>query len=530
MKVSRREFLRVCAAAGSASLSAQAMAELAPVAGRKYHLSISSEALQADPELLELARRAGVTEVWLTGFLYGHWHYRLEKIQLWRQRIERQGMAAHLINLPLGHPGDSLGAMSGSVPLTPPRHWKLGVRPDGKTYAGTSLHCPATKENCEAMRQIQVAGVRSVFLDDDFRLARGPGVIGGCFCEEHKKEFLRHAGYAEAQWRDLLEAVAHRQLTPVLRVWVEFGCDQLTACFRAQQKAAPRVQLGNMIMYLGAEKAGLRLKDYRDVPFRVGELMFNDRSFAPVKGKTNELFSSLFHRRFARPELAYSETTAYPANRLSAKNMAAKLCISTISDVRNTMFMSGLTAFPREHWQTLGPAMRRHVDLHRRVAGHAARGPLKHFWGEASRYAGDDNPYSLFLALGIPFEVTSEPAADGFTFLSDADALNTGSCASPGTVFVARTEPSPPANYRAVPESLAELWALKREILSHLDKVPYVEGELPVVCAWYPTARAVLLWNLGEKREDLNFCYGGLRRTISVDGLDVMLVEGIGGA
>jgi len=112
-----------------------------------------------------------------------------------------------------------------------------------------------------------------------------------------------------------------------------------------------------MVMYLGAEKAGIRLADYRDVPFRVGELMFDDGSFGLVKGKTNELFSSLFHRRFARPELAYSETTAYPANRLSAENMAAKLAVSTLSDVRNTMYMSGLTAFPREHWHTLVPKL-----------------------------------------------------------------------------------------------------------------------------------------------------------------------------
>ena len=34
-----------------------------------------------------------------------------------------------------------------------------------------------------------------------------------------------------------------------------------------------------------------------------------------------------------RPNPAYSETTAFPANRLSAQNMAAKLAVSTISDV-----------------------------------------------------------------------------------------------------------------------------------------------------------------------------------------------------
>ncbi len=280
-------------------------------------------------------------------------------------------------------------------------------------------------------------------------------------------------------------------------------------------------------MYLGAEKAGIRLADYRDAPFRVGELMFDDRSFAPIKGKTNELFSSLFHRRFARPELAYSETTAFPANRLSANNMAAKLAVSTISDVRNTMFMSGSTAFPREHWQTLGPAMKRHAAWHGRIAGHVARGPLKHFWGEAARYVGDDNPYSLFLALGIPFEVTAEPAADGFTFLSDADARAAGSLRSPGTVFVTRLSSGSPGGMRVVPESLDKLMELKRELLPQLEKAPYVEGESPVVCAWYPTAGGVLLWNLSERREDLTLRYRGSRRAIGVDALDVAWIGGI---
>jgi hypothetical protein len=433
-----------------------------------------------------------------------------------------------VINVPLGHPGDALGSMSGNVPLTPPRRWKLAHRPDGSNYAGTSLHPPAAEENCAAMRQIQAAGVKRVFLDDDFRLAQSPGVIGGCFCPEHKAAFLRRTGCGETQWRDLLEAVARRNFSPVLRTWVEFTCDQLTECFRAQQKAAPAVQLGNMVMYLGAEKAGIRLADYRDVPFRVCELMFDDGSFGPLKGKTNELFSSLFHRRFARPELAYSETTAYPANRLTAGNMAAKLAVSTISDVRNTMYMSGLTPFPREHWQVLGPAMKRHAEMHRRIAGHRPRGPLKHFWGEASRYSGDDNPYSLFLALGVPFEVTDKAAGDGFTFLSDADARDAAGARSPGTAFVARPQPGLPGSLRGVPESLPELFALKREILSQLAPTPYVEGEIPAVCAWYPTARTVLLWNLTERRQDLSVRQRGSRRTISVDGLDLAFLEGIG--
>ena len=317
-------------------------------------------------------------------------------------------------------------------------------------------------------------------------------------------------------------------MTAVLRDWVEFTCDQLTGCFRAQQRAAPGVRLGNMVMYLGAEKAGIRLTDYQEVPFRVGELMFDDASFAPVKGKTNELFSSLFHRRFTRPELAYSETTAFPAHSLSARNMAAKLAVSTLSDVRNTMYMSGITAFPRTHWQTLGSMMKRHAEFHRRVAGHVPRGPFKHFWGEASRYVGDDNPFSLFLALGVPFEVTSAPARDGFTFLSESDSRALNNLGSSGTVFVSRPRAGLPTQVRTVQESLPELFAWKREILPQLNKVPYVEGDVPVVCAWYPTARVVLLWNLTERPEDLVLHHGDSRRRIRVEGLDLSLIDDVG--
>ena len=149
--------------------------------------------------------------------------------------------------------------------------------------------------------------------------------------------------------------------------------------------------------------------------------MFSDASFAPVKGKTDELFSVLFHRRFARPDLAYSETTAYPANALSATNMAAKLVISTIADVRHTMFMSGLTPFPREHWAVLGPAMRTQARLHehwpvigragrsnttgvRRSAGWATTSPSASGWRRRAVRGGRRRP------------------REGCVFLSDFDA------------------------------------------------------------------------------------------------------------
>ena len=143
----------------------------------------------------------------------------------------------------------------------------------------------------------------------------------------------------------------------------------------------------------------------------------------PSKSKTDELFSALFHRRFVAPELAYSETTAYPADQLSASQPGRQTGYIHASPMCGTrMFMSGVTPFPKAHWATLASVDETQAGYHRVLAGHKLRGPFKHYWGEASRLCGDDRPFSLFMAAGIPFEVSDNPARDGWTFLSDADA------------------------------------------------------------------------------------------------------------
>lgn len=490
----------------------------------RYHLSLSPDALRNEPMLPYILRDAGITDVWLTGFLYGYRYYPLQQTQQLAQQLRDVGLMPHLINVPLGHPGDSLGAHDGDLPLTPPPHWQLATDVNGNTFAGTSLHAPATEENAQFLRDAASVGVDKIFLDDDFRLARSPGIIGGCFCPAHREQFLRQHGYPESTWDELLEAVRTRTLCPVLEAWVNFCCDELTASFRAQQAAAPAIELGPMVMFLGAEKAGIRLTDYAQVPVRVGEGMFDDESFSQVKCKTDELFSALFHRRFVQPDLAYSETTAFPADRLSARNMAAKLAIPLISDVRNVMFMSGLTAFPVTHWDTLAPAMRTQNRIHVTIAGHTPRGPFKHYWGKGSRYVGDDRPYSLFLALGIPFEVTDN-IRDGWVFMADADVRDART-ASAGAQLVSRPDVAI-GTMHTFPETLTALFALKHELLPTLHDVPVVLEDIPAVCAWYPTAHAALIWNLTEQRETLTVRYHGSQHPITLNGLEFSLLENL---
>ncbi len=495
---------------------------------RRYHVCLARTVCEADPDLLNVVRAAGITDIWQAGFLYGHWFDTPEKLREGRRQVEAAGMRWHTLTVPLGHPGDALGDQSGETPTSPPRHWRMAAGVDGTRHSGTSLHPPATRENVAAVKRLAALDPDIIFLDDDFRLARSPGMIGGCFCDWHRDRFLEKTGFAPGRWATLKEDVKQRRLSRTLRAWVAFTCDELTACFRAQQNAVPGVQMGNMIMFFGSEKAGIRLTDYRGVPVRVGELMFNDRSFGPVKGKTDELFSVLFHRRFFPADQSYSETMAFPADQLSAPNMAAKLVISTICDVRNTMYMSGLTPFPKTHWATLGPAMAEQARLHARLAGHTPRGPFRHYWGEAQRCVGDDRPFSLFLASGMPFEVTESLPEDGWTFLSDFDArdMAEGRLKPGGGHLVARDSAPRAKALTPVAENLAALYALKHEAVTAGYKGPYVVDDKPVVCAWYPTAGAVLLWNLSEQRETF-----GLRvdqeRTVPVEAeaLGTVLVD-----
>jgi len=528
--VNRRFFLQTVAAASAAGLLRCQSAPRLGSGARSFHLSSGPLALEQNPDLLKLCIDSGVSDIWLGAFFYGHWPVPITKIAAWKKRIEAAGLACHIINIPLGHPGDSLGAGSPDFPLTPTHPWRAAVRPDGSIYAGTSLHPPATEDNVQALRQLRQCGFKRFFLDDDFRLARGPGIIGGCFCSEHKNEFLQRYGYAEKDWQDLLESVQQRKFSQILKNWVDDVCDRLTASFRAQQAAVADGELGNMAMYLGAEKAGIRLSDYRGVPLRVGELMFDDKNFNKLKNKTAELFSSLFHRRYVTPEQAFSETTAYPADQLSAQNMAAKLAISTLSDVRNTMFMSGLTPFPVGHWPVLAAAMKKQAAIHERLAGHIPRGPFKHFWGTASRYVGDDNPNSLFLASGVPFEVTEQPAKDGYTFLSDFDAaaLADGRLFSPGTTFV--TRPTAKAKIAAgltVAEDLEALFALKEQLSVNWQTIPYIKEKAAAVCAWYPSAHSVLIWNLDDKNRSLTLVHGENHYTVKIGSLATELVSNI---
>ncbi len=495
---------------------------------RRFHISLQTEAWNKNPELISIMKNAGISDVWMGSYLQGKWYHTPDELRKSADFLVSNGFNPHVLTVPLGHPGNAIDP-SDEAWSVKKQNWLNACDYDGSLYSGTSIHPPIIEDNIEAHKLLANKGFDILFLDDDFRLAKYPGKIGGCFCDDDKKEFLKIHDYSSPDCELLIDSVANRKPTKILRSWIDYICDKEYNMFRSLQDATPQMEIGIMVMYLGAEKAGIALNKYSDVPFRVGELMFDDKSFGRIKGKTDELFSALFHRRFVNPELAYSESTTYPSDALSAKNMAAKLTVSLISDVRNTMFMSGLQAFPIDYWSTLAPAMKKSAQLHEAIAGHKPKGPFKHFWGWDSRLVGTDQPFSLFLASGIPFEVVDDVTRDGWIFLSNEDAksVDEGRLNAKNKNLVVRKEAEiTNDDFIIIEESLDDVFAFKKSIIPMLKDIPYIDGNLPVIFSWYPTARKALLWNVNENRQDYQIKLNNkIIRSVSVEGLDVSLVS-----
>ncbi len=495
---------------------------------RRFHISMQAEAWLKNPELISIMKNAGISDVWMGSYLQGKWYHTPKELKKSADFLISNGLNPHVLTVPLGHPGNAIDPTDESW-SEKKQNWKNACDYDGSLFSGTSIHSPVVEENIEAHQLLADEGFDILFLDDDFRLAKYPGKIGGCFCDDCKKEFLNNYGYGNADWEILIESVVKRNPSKVLRSWINYICKKEYDMFKALQNATPHMEIGIMVMYLGAEKAGIELAKYQDVPFRVGELMFDDKNFGRVKGKTDELFSSLFHRRFVKPDLAYSESTAYPHDALSAKNMAAKLSISLISDVRNTMFMSGIQSFPIGHWKTLAPAMKKSAAFHEEIAGHKPKGPFKHFWGWDNRLIGTDKPFSLFLASGIPFEVVDDATKDGWIFLSNEDAKSVveGRVSAKNKNLVVRKEAKTTGNdFIPMDETLKDIFDFKKRVIPTLKNIPYVEGDSPVIFSWYPTAGKALLWNVNEQKQKYNVKRDGkIICSVTLEGLDVALIS-----
>ncbi|HQN00187.1 MAG TPA: hypothetical protein PLL36_03880, partial [Candidatus Hydrogenedentes bacterium] len=61
-----------------------------------------------------------------------------------------------------------------------------------------------------------------------------------------------------------------------------------------------------------------------------------------------------------------------------------------------------------------------------------------------------------------------------------------------------------------------------------LRETPYVVEDLPVVCACYPSAKTVALWNLSEQPQRFTVAFKQQTSTVETAALGMTLVEGLG--
>ena len=229
MRTSRREFMACCGAFGAATLLTPAWAAQPAADVRKFHLSVTPQNARArsrntsgdppDGRDKDVAHRRVVRRLDLHTRSHeglaepnrGRWHE--------CRRIERAARTSRTARYrrPGAAPFRPTERVGPAPPFMSPRPRPTAARYDSsKAWASKASSWTTT-----------------------FGWPASPGGIGGCFCPEHKQAFLRRTGYGEPQWRELLDAVAHRKPTPVLRAWVDFNCDELTKCFRDQQASVP---------------------------------------------------------------------------------------------------------------------------------------------------------------------------------------------------------------------------------------------------------------------------------------------------
>lgn len=328
--------------------------------------SVSAKDVLTHPEFpmrLRRMKRAGVEHLWLFGYFYGHHESDPEMIYRARLRLEEEGLQTGVISLPVGHPGNSLNPDDPTLELAIHPDWHYRIDRYGqKEYFISCIDETMIAHNRTAAEEYAQMGFTRHFFDDDLRLANCGNTVGGCFCEGCIDKFNRLSGtnFSRGQL-----AAAIDQDSSIRTAWIDYNCRKLTDFMRDTQISG--MTSGIMVMHNGNPIHGISIPDIKAaVPgcmFRVGELHFDDASYATAMGQKSLADSVRSHLSLIGDNPAYSETTVFPAAAMSPENWLHRMRLEISLGLRNIFLMSGTWFYTEPYWNALAAELPRLNEL-----------------------------------------------------------------------------------------------------------------------------------------------------------------------
>ncbi|MFC5402831.1 hypothetical protein [Cohnella soli] len=304
------------------------------------------------PKVIAMMKEARVDTIWLWGYFYGSTWSSLETIAEAGRIARSHGFEAAIIQLPVGHPGNSLNPDDDAIRLKIPDHWRYREDSAGKPkyYIG-DIEPVMVRENVESIVALRDAGFTRFMMDDDLRLGELGDEIQGCFCDICVSEFGRASGRTLTR-ESLVQALQDKADTVLMKEWVGYNCSKVTNMMKEMN--VPGVELGIMVMHLGDERHGIDMREIQEaIPgceFRVGELHFSDGEFGSPEGKASELLGIQYHLNLVGRERTVSETTVFPPKSLNENNLICKVKIAVSAGISDIYFMSGTWLIEESYW------------------------------------------------------------------------------------------------------------------------------------------------------------------------------------
>ena len=328
--------------------------------------SVSARDVLTHPEFparMQWMKRAGVEHLWLFGYFYGHHEADPEQIYRARLRLEEEGFQTGVISLPVGHPGNSLNPDDPALDLAIHPDWHYRIDRKGKKeYFISDINQTMTTHNRAAALEYAQMGFTRHFFDDDLRLANWGDTVGGCFCNDCIDRFNQLAGFNLSR-EQLVSAIDCDR--DIREAWIQHSCDKLTGFMR--DTAIPGITSGIMVMHNGGRKHGISIPDNKaavpDCLFRVGELHFDDKSYANPAGQKSLADSVRNHLALIGSNPAYSESTVFPAAAMSPKNWLHRIRLEIDLGLRNIFLMSGTWFYTEPYWNALAAELPELNDL-----------------------------------------------------------------------------------------------------------------------------------------------------------------------